>query len=84
MTDDDYEDMLETIAEDYGVETDTVESMADVLGIDLELLDDASEFDLYAEIGGGDMPDADYMEGLAELLDMDVHDLYDMYYGYND
>lgn len=29
-----------------------------------------------------DHPDPDYMEALADDLDIDVSDLYDMYYGY--
>ena len=69
------DDDIEEYAELWGVEPEDVEALFDV--VNLELLDEVP----FDELG---RPDVDYMDALAEDLDIDVSDLYDMYYGYTE
>lgn len=48
--------------------------------LDIDTLFDAPVIDQTDR--GFDIPDPDYMEALADALDIDISDLYDMYYGY--
>lgn len=68
------EDELEEWAEQWGVSVDEAESI-------LEYIEESSNlFDPPLDDYGH--PDDDYMQELAEVLDIDVSDLYDLYYGY--
>lgn len=69
------------------IDDDDIEYYADLWGVDdeqaEEYLDAIEEFEA-ANGGYGETPDPDYMEALADEFDIDISDLYDMYYGYNE
>lgn len=71
MDDDDFEELAEL----YGVTPEEVEALYDTLG-DFESIDDLTQDELTAYID--DLYDALVAEG----YDLDVSDLWDMYYGY--
>lgn len=68
----------EDLAELWGVDVDDVEDLLEAAGLDLETVDAY----LDVPLDDDDRPDPDYMLDLADSLDLDVSDLYDMYYGY--
>lgn len=68
------EDELEEWAEQWGVSVDQAEDMLEYLEESTDLFD--------PPLNDYGRPDDDYMLELAETLDIDVSDLYDMYYGY--
>lgn len=68
------EDELQEWADQWGVSLDEAESLLEYLEESTDLYD--PPLDDYGR------PDADYMLDLADELDIDVSDLYDLYYGY--
>lgn len=72
MDDDDFEELAEL----YGVTPEDVEALYDTLGDDFESIDYLMQDELTAYID--DLYDALVAEG----YDLDVSDLWDMYYGY--
>lgn len=62
------DDELEEYAELWGVEPEDVEALAEAIDLESEYMTD-SELN-------------DYLESLADEFDLDISDLYDMYYGY--
>lgn len=83
---------LEELADEWGVSVDEAEALLETMGEeyveehrgqeDWDWLD-LDDIPVVGETPGGyDMPDPDYMWDLAEDLDVDVSDLYDLYYGY--
>jgi hypothetical protein len=82
---DDEDELAEDLAERWNVDIDDVYDLADRWGFDsLDDLDEATEdFGGIWDVPDDDgIPDPDYMMDLADSLDVDVSDLYDMYYGY--
>lgn len=70
------EEDIEELAEQWGVTPAEAESL-------LEVLEEQEETDIFnVPTDRFDRPDDDYMLELADYLDIDVSDLYDMYYGY--
>lgn len=69
------DDELEEYAEEWGISVDDVEAIFDA--VDVEAYEGVP-------LDENGRPDADYMEALAEQLDIDIHDLYEMYYGYTE
>jgi hypothetical protein len=67
------------------IDDDDIEYYADLWGVSDEqaevYLDAIAEFEEETEYDYH--PDPDYMQYLADIFDIDVSDLYDMYYGYN-
>lgn len=74
MTDDE-EELYEELAERWGVDPEDVEALQEALDFDLSLLEEIP-------LDDEGLPDDDYMNELADDLDLDISDLYDMYYGY--
>lgn len=68
------EEELEEWAEQWGITVDEAEDFFDYISESTDLFDPPLDDD--------GRPDDDYMLDLAEALDIDVSDLYDMYYGY--
>lgn len=69
------EDELEEFAEDYGITVDEAE----------DLLDSIQETTVWEELDDLDPKSEEFRESmleLAEYIDVDVSDLYDLYYGY--
>lgn len=58
-----------------------LEDLADALGVDAEDLAEDLGIDLEDDFWDAFEPGDDFDE-LAEILDLDVSDIYDMYYGY--
>lgn len=74
MTDEgDRDEAIAEWADDLGLDYDDAESLFDTIGGDPDSWDVPMV---------GDRPDPDYFEELAEAYDLDVSDLYDMFYGY--
>lgn len=67
------EEDLEEFAEEWGVTVNEAESI-------LEQINEQDLFNVPVDDDG--RPDDDYMLELADYLDIDVSDLYDLYYGY--
>lgn len=63
---------------------DDIEELADLWNIDFEQAESVIDMaDLVmGDIQDGEKPDPDYLEYLADMLDVDVSDMYDMAYGY--
>lgn len=74
------DDDVDDLAEDWGVEPELVEQFLEDWG-GLEAVD---AFDITGHIDEYGHPDPDYMQELADLYDIDISDLYDIYYGYED
>lgn len=68
------EEELEEWAEHWGVSVNEAEDLLEHLSESTDLYE--PPLDDYGR------PDADYMLDLADKIDIDVSDLYDMYYGY--
>lgn len=68
------EDDIQEFADDHGITFDEAE----------DLLEEIDRDDIWDNIplDEHDRPDIDYMTDLAEFFDVDVSDLYDLYYGY--
>jgi len=70
----------EDLAELWGVDVDDVLDLAAQLG-----LHDIADFDWMSEVAEADgSANRDSMLEMADYLDVDVHDLYNLYYGYED
>lgn len=70
------EDDLEDLAEQWGVDVDTAEAMWESLDAEqIEAWEGPHEGYTAAEL-------EDYLTDLAEAADLDIHDLYEMWYGY--
>lgn len=70
------EDDLEDLADEWGVDTDLAEAMVRGLDADqLEVWEGPHDAMTAAELD-------DYLGELAEILDIDIHDLYEMWHGY--
>lgn len=67
------EDELEEWAEQWGVSVDQAEDLLEYIEESTDLFDPPLD-----DFG---RPDDDYMLDLAEALEIDVSDLYDLYYG---
>jgi hypothetical protein len=86
------EEYLKELAEAWHVSIDEAEALLEALGEKrveeqwgTEQWDwlDLDDVPVVGETPGGyDIPDPDYMADLAEDLDLDISDLYDLYYGY--
>ena len=74
------DDDVAELAEDWKVSEELVEQFLEDWGG----LDAVDDFDLDAVVGDDGRPDPDYMQQLADAYDIDVSDLYDLYYGYED
>ena len=68
------EEELEEWAELWGVTPSEAEDLLDYIEESTDLFE--------PPLGDYGRPDADYMLDLADVLDVDVSDLYDLYYGY--
>lgn len=64
------------------MDDDELEEWAELLGIDPDEVEDLIEagVELEPEFSAAEL--GDYLESLAEALDIDVSYLYDMFYGY--
>lgn len=79
----------EDFAEEYGVSLDDAEDLLEAI------VESGPEWDAWREDDSADTwedivplddaghPDDEFMEWLAEQWDLDISDLYDMYYGYD-
>ena len=72
---DDTDDYIADFADEYGISYDEAEDM-------LEAIEEGDAFDVPLDDEG--RPDPDYMLDLAEALNIDVSDLYDLYYDYSE
>lgn len=68
------EDELQEWADQWGVSVEEAEDLLEYISESTELFD--------PPLDDFDRPDPDYMLDLADELDIDVSDLYDLYYGY--
>ena len=80
MDDEDFEELAEL----YGVELELVEALYEEIERRAKLK--RRRMRMIPTVGktkrGFDIPDPDYMLEYAEAVDINVSDLYDMYYGY--
>ena len=69
------EDELEEFAEDHGITVDEAEDF-------LDAIEESDAWEEIKELDPGSEEFEESMLEMAEYLDVDVSDLYDMYYGY--
>lgn len=70
------EDELEELAEEWGVDPDTAEAMWSTLDEEAQAIWSGP----HEALTGAELES--YLDDLAEILDIDIHDLYEMWHGY--